>query len=614
MSSASKNPNLYDASIDGYPPAYEPSSAGDSGHHRDNGNGSAADGSQAWPHDPRAMYAKQVQRACKTAWKQVTEDNALASSSWAAPLAAAPTAISVMAFLLKTAADKKAAGITVSDLVVKSEKGEKLGELPSRYFHTNLQHCSDVGRLAFLDAQQKMNKINAVARSMMDGGGSVSYIVELLEDPEDAKMNLKPELDEVKRIATDCREECESVKKKFEYWQHVIIHLSHTALDLRGEKIIMAQRVSEEESLASADVTKHSEKRTSAENKIREMKKQLGSARERVDRAQDELDAVLSLPPIEEPSYYVELDAAQRLAGPMTNAPKYDRGYLANAGSVLFGFRSKKYRDEDQAYQEAHQSKHERKQQEIIEEARARREAHRRRAENDVNEARTRAATLFSEIDQAVKELSLEEDKLADAKVSFAKASADLKRLGDQKLELNDIVEILRESTYELGRLKKQLEPLILFFSGLENNISEDVMKKVDAFLNTIGRNIRNGDNPDEMSLNLGKASKKRVLEAALQIQGRFSVIADISSAYVKISDTCIREAINRMELLSKIEDPKQWKEEREGFDEWCLKAIDDIHHIAKETSDHVGESVQSRIGMLERRAIAAAEEAAEDG
>jgi predicted transcriptional regulator len=80
-----------------------------------------------------------------------------------------------------------------------------------------------------------MNKINSVARSMMGDGGSVSYVVELLEDPEDAKSNLKPELEEVKKTATECRKECEDMKKKFEYWQRVILHLSQTALDLHGK-------------------------------------------------------------------------------------------------------------------------------------------------------------------------------------------------------------------------------------------------------------------------------------------------------------------------------------------------------------------------------------------
>jgi predicted transcriptional regulator len=84
-----------------------------------------------------------------------------------------------------------------------------------------------------------MNKINAVARSMMEDGGSVTYIVQLLEDPEDAKYNLKPELEEVKKTAADCRKECEEMKKKFEYWQSVILHLGQTTLDLKSKGLQM---------------------------------------------------------------------------------------------------------------------------------------------------------------------------------------------------------------------------------------------------------------------------------------------------------------------------------------------------------------------------------------
>jgi hypothetical protein len=82
------------------------------------------------PADNRAAYAKQLQRACKTALQRVKQDNVLANSTWAEPLAAAPAAISVMAFLLKTAADKKVAGLTVSDLVVKDVEGKDIGKLP----------------------------------------------------------------------------------------------------------------------------------------------------------------------------------------------------------------------------------------------------------------------------------------------------------------------------------------------------------------------------------------------------------------------------------------------------------------------------------------------------
>lgn len=95
-------------------------------------------------YDPRATYALQVQRACKTTLQRVKQNNMLANSNWAAPLTAAPTAISVMAFLLKTAADKKAAGLTVASVDVKDTTGKKVvGTLPCvLHFSTVLEIIS----------------------------------------------------------------------------------------------------------------------------------------------------------------------------------------------------------------------------------------------------------------------------------------------------------------------------------------------------------------------------------------------------------------------------------------------------------------------------------------
>ena len=39
--------------------------------------------------------------------------------------------------------------------------------LRSKFFHTNLQHCSDVGWLAFLDAQHGMKSIRATAQGVL---------------------------------------------------------------------------------------------------------------------------------------------------------------------------------------------------------------------------------------------------------------------------------------------------------------------------------------------------------------------------------------------------------------------------------------------------------------
>jgi hypothetical protein len=98
-------------------------------------------------------------------------------------------------------------------------------------------------------------------------------------------------------------------------------------------------------------------------------------------------------------------------------------------------------------------------------------------------------------------------------------------------------------------------------------------------------------------------------LEEALQIQGRFSVIADVSQAYGQISNSCIREAINRMEHLSSVRDD-QWDTEREKFDHWCRGAIEDIDSISRKTSENMDRHADDKMKRLQYRAIEAAEDA----
>jgi hypothetical protein len=43
-----------------------------------------------------------------------------------------------------------------------------------------------------------------------------NYIVELLEDPEGAKDNLKPEMEHLRLRAAECSQECQTINEKFE--------------------------------------------------------------------------------------------------------------------------------------------------------------------------------------------------------------------------------------------------------------------------------------------------------------------------------------------------------------------------------------------------------------
>jgi hypothetical protein len=83
----------------------------------------------------------------------------------------------------------------------------------------------------------------------------------------------------------------------------------------------MAKEVGKEKDAAGVDVIKHSGQAAAAESSIKEMKQKLNEARSRVSRAQDELDSILDLPPLREPTYFEDLHMAQTLA-PTTSAPK----------------------------------------------------------------------------------------------------------------------------------------------------------------------------------------------------------------------------------------------------------------------------------------------------
>lgn len=81
-----------------------------------------------------------------------------------------------------------------------------------------------------------MNTIRATARTLIDEEGSIGYILDLLEDLEDARFNLKPELEAVKSKAAKCLESAKAMTAKFEYWHLLIMHLSQTSLHTQSKK------------------------------------------------------------------------------------------------------------------------------------------------------------------------------------------------------------------------------------------------------------------------------------------------------------------------------------------------------------------------------------------
>ncbi|CAM1508181.1 Fc.00g050290.m01.CDS01 [Cosmosporella sp. VM-42] len=487
--------------------------------HRTNANG--PDEGQ----DTRASY---IQRACSEALHRVKQGNMLVDSDWASPLVAALSAISVMAICLNAAAKKQAAGLEVEDVTVKNEMGEVVGTLPqllrSKRFHISLQHCCDIGRLAFLDAHKQMNSVRSTLHAMIAEAGSIGFIVELLEDPEDARYNLKPEIVQVRKIASDCLKNTKAITDKFEYWRMVTCHLKQTSLTM------------------SAITTKK--------------------------RNESQLQWLTAI-------FREETQIEEKAAA------------VAQIGLI--------HNQLQTAQKCATRSELQRLQRELT--------AERPRA------AQNQERPLTDEVISVVEKLSTSLCSLDEAKENLAKTTADLQRLEQEELELKNIMTILNDSIHQLGRLKEQLEPLVLFFHNILVEIERTVKIDLEALLRPITNGTKEGDTPNKVeAVKLGSISKKRILSAALQVQGRFSIIADIASAYVQISNSYIQPSINRIESLSTLSD-SEWQVESRKFMLWCGNAVVKIDNVAKITSQNMEENMNKYICMLQERAMHAAEE-----
>lgn len=74
--------------------------------------------------------------------------------------------------------------------------------------------------------------------------------------------------------------------------------------------------------------------------------------------------------------------------------------------------------------------------QQLFAEEKARREAEIAKAKQEVADARRREAKVYSDYDEACNDLSLQQDRLAQAQARLARASHDWERLEGEELEL----------------------------------------------------------------------------------------------------------------------------------------------------------------------------------
>jgi hypothetical protein len=106
----------------------------------------------------------------------------------------------------------------------------------------------------------------------------------------------------------------------------------------------------------------------------------------------------------------------------------------------------------------------------------------------------------------------------------------------------------------------------------------------------------------------------QRILRAALQIQGGFSNIADISATYVHVSSVYIRPTINEMEQLANdYQRDEGWRNRWDVFVESCKRKAGQITSTVTKSSDMMRVNMKKQVERLTDRAIEAEAEAEEE-
>ncbi|KAL2167851.1 hypothetical protein VTG60DRAFT_718 [Thermothelomyces hinnuleus] len=443
-----------------------------------------------------------------------------------------------------------------------------------------------------------MDYVHKAAISIIRNGGKVESILEMLENIEDARVNLKPEMQSVKRTAETCMERVRSLTENFQYWYWMICCLKNNVLESRGTVQAKVNKNENDMEKAKNDKLKHSEKEQVAQNTIKELQDLLAEAKTRVQAAQKEVDRLASLPPIPEPDFAEELLHAER-AIPTTER---DRGLIGNLKKKMFG-----ESDKDFAARQAHYRDLEQRRKEYMEGKMKQRDSERKDAAARLKAARDYEVGLQNKITKAVEDLSKNKNRLVDAQANLAKTEAQFKRLGEQKLELDDVLKILDESSRQLSDLKEQVNGLVAFFKSILEEVSATVDNDVEGFLATIERGVQTfGDTNIISNINLRKPAQRRIRSTALQIQGSFSGIRDITGTYVAISDRYILPAINKMEKLSATKG-NEWDAKSEEFVRWCRQSMLEIEEITRAAADGLESNMTERVSYLQHAIESAA-------
>ncbi|KAE8154181.1 hypothetical protein BDV25DRAFT_136107 [Aspergillus avenaceus] len=514
---------------------------------------------------------------------------------WAPYLSAAPAAICVMATCLVAGSSEDASIIEVN--VPKRRTPDELLVKPSRYLGTHLHECTQVGKEAFKEAHNRMMRLNARAESVVQDGGTLARILDVLQDSDPSIAILDRGTRELQEVASICQDEARTMKEKF-------ATLLGSIVELRGA-VVEAKNENTKQSRDKEDLSKHSRQPDhqlelkEVELQTKNLEADLDRAREDVKTSQEEVAIIIrgngcqsiqtDIDEINAELRKIERDEHERV-----NRPIMKRIFKA-ASELLFGAEqhAKKIQEERK------QSLYKRLESLLIqrtnlisleqESALKKVEAQQERVadiEQKLNRSKEKYMTLLHEQFQATQIL--------------CNAHEDLQELANRSLDLK-IHDILSRSIRALRELNKYIDQMTFFFTEVSSYVDDVIKVRLDQF-----KQQTEEDMAAESSRTYEENARHRMnaIHNLLELHARFALISDIARIYGTVSKTYIFPGIMRMDGLTDI-DEDEYDYELEGFKKWSSNAVKGIEELAKFENEKIEAALLLKMVSLAKRQLA---------
>ena len=180
---------------------------------------------------------------------------------------------------------------------------------------------------------------------------------------------------------------------------------------------------------------------------------------------------------------------------------------------------------------------------------------------------------------------------------------AELKRINQTKLGLEEIKTVLESCIKLIVNVKTQIMNLVCFFKSISASIDDVVQFNVTPFLEQITAISSGGGHTKTIGpFTLTDFQRSLVYSSAVTIRSHFSVFGDIASMWVHLSIDNIRPGLEFLDKLTITEkDLSKRQAIVRDLQAWADEAIGNVKKIADDTQKEILDGMVARVTEVEK-------------